>query len=92
MAKASNGLAEALRDLTRAQAALVQSQATFLQSQADMNARHERLEREAAATFARIDERFNRIEAILLRHEEILQNLPEAVRSKIGFQPPDRPK
>jgi hypothetical protein len=35
----------------------------------------------------RIDERFNRIEALLLKHNEILQNLPEAIRDKIGFKP-----
>ncbi|MCS6953187.1 MAG: hypothetical protein RMK57_11165 [Bryobacterales bacterium] len=44
--------------------------------------------------FARIDERFAHIEAelsaikaILLRHERMLEALPEAVRQKIGFNP-----
>ena len=50
--------------------------------------------------FARIDERFGRIEeriarieteleaikTILMRHEEMLQGLPEAIRQKIGFK------
>lgn len=43
--------------------------------------------------FARSDERFARIEtelaeirAILLRHEQILQSLPEATRQKISFE------
>lgn len=43
--------------------------------------------------FVQIDERFARIEAeleaikaILLRHEQMLQNLPEAIRQKIGFK------
>lgn len=43
--------------------------------------------------FVKIDERFARIEseleaikAILLRHEQMLQNLPEAIRQKIGFK------
>ena len=45
------------------------------------------------AQLARTDERFSRIEseladikAILLRHEHMLQSLPEAVREKIGFK------
>jgi hypothetical protein len=44
------------------------------------------------ALTARTDERFARIEteladirAILLRHEQILQSLPKAIREKIGF-------
>lgn len=43
--------------------------------------------------FVQIDERFARIEAeleaikaILLRHEQMLQNLPEAIRQKIGIK------
>ena len=46
------------------------------------------------AQMARTDERFARIESelaeikkILLRHEQILQALPEAVRQGIGFEP-----
>ena len=45
------------------------------------------------ALTARTDERFARIEAelsdirvILLRHEQILQSLPEAIRQKIGVE------
>ena len=45
------------------------------------------------AQLGRGDERFSRIEAelaeiklILLRHEQMLQSLPEAVRQKIGFE------
>lgn len=44
--------------------------------------------------FAHIDERFARIEAelsaikaILLRHEQMLEALPEAIRQRIGFSP-----
>lgn len=47
------------------------------------------------ALTARTDERFGRIEAelaeiraILVRHEQILQSLPEAIRQKIGFEHP----
>ena len=35
----------------------------------------------------RIDNRLANIEAILLRHEQMLQSLPEAVRQKVGFKP-----
>lgn len=35
----------------------------------------------------RIERRFRNIEAILLRHEQILTELPEAIRKKIGFNP-----
>ena len=48
------------------------------------------------ARFAHLDEdrqRFSRIErdlelikALLIKHEEILQKLPEAIRDKIGFK------
>jgi hypothetical protein len=45
------------------------------------------------ALTARTDERFARIEAelaeiraILLRHEQVLQSLPEAIGQKIGFE------
>ncbi len=34
----------------------------------------------------KIEERFRRIESILLRHERILEGLPEAVRRTIGFK------
>ncbi len=34
----------------------------------------------------RADERFARIEAILLEHGRLLQALPDAVREKIGFK------
>ncbi len=44
--------------------------------------------------FARIDERFARIEnelaaikAILLRHEQMLEALPQAIKKEIGFKP-----
>ena len=30
---------------------------------------------------------FEQIRAILIRHEEILNHLPEAIREKIGFKP-----
>ena len=37
--------------------------------------------------FAHVDERFGRIETILLVHNRILQTLSDAIRDKIGFKP-----
>ena len=34
-----------------------------------------------------ISTQFATIQAILLRHEQMLQSLPEAVRQKVGFKP-----
>ena len=36
----------------------------------------------------RIEQRFARIEALLMEHNRILQALPDAIREKIGFKPP----
>ena len=36
--------------------------------------------------FARIERDLDIIKAMLLRHEEMLQKLPEAIRDKIGFK------
>ena len=36
--------------------------------------------------FARIERDLDLIKALLVKHEEILQKLPEAIRDKIGFQ------
>lgn len=35
----------------------------------------------------RIEGRLANIEALLVRHEQILQALPEAIRQKVGFKP-----
>jgi len=37
--------------------------------------------------FARIERELEAIKALLLKHEEILQKLPDAIRDKIGFKP-----
>ena len=73
-------LEEAMAQLVQAQATLVQNQAQFVQNQTALLQRLTNLEEENK-------QRFARIEAILLRHEQILQGLPEAIRDKIGFKP-----
>jgi len=74
-----NGLEEAVTTLLQNQTTLLQNQAifqnTFLSYQAATDAR-----------FVRIEAEFDEIKAILLRHEQILQALPEAIRQKIGFK------
>ncbi|MGH9841555.1 MAG: hypothetical protein ACREEM_22620 [Blastocatellia bacterium] len=62
-------------------ATLVQTQAMFNQQIAQTNAEIREIERANA-------ERFSRIEQMLIKHELILMELPEAIRQKIGFQKP----
>ena len=81
-------LEEAIRDLIQSQATLVRNQALYLEQKAE-------IDRRIAETQRINDERFARIEAILMEHSRILaehtrmlQALPEAVREKIGFRAP----
>ena len=62
-------------NLTQAIALLIQNEAALLGSQ-----------READNRFARIERDLEQIKAILLRHEQILSQLPEVIRQKIGFK------
>jgi hypothetical protein len=82
---------QALAQMLQAQANLAQNQVAFLGRIAESDAETARIRREAeetkrlnAQTFARIEERFARIEAILA-------DLPEAVHRRFGFQPPRPP-
>lgn len=54
---------------------LINNQAAFLSRLGEVDGRFSRIERELAD-----------IKAILLRHEQMLQVLPEAIRQKIGFE------
>ncbi len=70
--------------LAEAIALLINNQAQFLLAMSRMDER-----------FSRMDERFSHVEseladikAILIRHEQMLQALPEAVRQKVGFKQP----
>jgi hypothetical protein len=69
--------------LEEAVALLIQTQAAFVAQLAETS-------RESERRFAEIKrelERLGHIEAMLMRHERILTDLPEAIRQKIGFQP-----
>ena len=86
--------------LEEAMALLINNQASFIAHLARSDERFARADERFARAdersderFARADERFSRIEAelaeikaILLRHEQMLQALPEAVRQRIGFE------
>jgi hypothetical protein len=61
--------------LAAAMTLLIQNQAAFVSHM-----------RRCEEEFARISRRFDDIEAILLRHERILVELPEIIRQKVGFK------
>jgi hypothetical protein len=67
--------------LEEAVAVLIQNQAAFLARATESDRRLSDLERTNA-------ERFARLEALLLRHEQRLQELTDAIREKIGFKSP----
>ena len=73
--------------LAQQQTALMQQQAAFLERRSETDSELAQLRRQADERFARIEEELAGIRAILLRHEQILQDLPEAIREKIGFKP-----
>jgi hypothetical protein len=59
---------------------LIQNQASFLARISETDRRFVELERLNAERFAQIEKRFETNEAILLRHEQLLHALPEAIR------------
>jgi hypothetical protein len=61
--------------LETAMALLIQNQAAFVSNRQ----RHE-------DEFTAIKREFDQIKAILIRHERILMDLPEAIRQKVGFK------
>jgi len=67
-----NGRSE---NLESAIAVLIQNQARFV---AHLDEDRER--------FSRIERDLEVIKALLIKHEELLQKLPEAIRDKIGFK------
>ena len=83
----ANRLEEAVAHLIQSQAALAEQQTAFLARLSETDKELAELRRESIALRRENAERFARLEAILLRHEQILQGLPEAIREKIGFKP-----
>ena len=75
-ARNKNGrLEEAIALLINSQAVLANNQAAFLS-----------VARETQEDMALIRRELEQIKAILMRHEQMLQSLPEAIRDKIGFK------
>jgi len=72
---AKNTRRESGNGIQEAIAVLLQNQATFV-SHLD----------EDCQRFTRIERDLDLIKALLLKHEEILQKLPEAIREKIGYK------
>ena len=73
-------------NLEAAMALLIHNQAQFVSDMSEINRRNNELREETA-------KRFDRIEALLLQHNEmlknhnqLLKNLPEAIREKTGFK------
>lgn len=81
-------LDEAMAALTQAQATLTQTQAVFLARLADTDKTVAELRRETADRFARIEKDMTAILRVLAEHSRLLERLPEAVRERIGFNPP----
>ena len=75
--------------LIQSQAALAEQQTTSLARLSVTDKELAELRRESIELRRENEERFARIEAILLRHEQILQGVPEAIREKIGFKQTD---
>ena len=68
--------------LEQAIALLIQNQAAFV---ADMRENSKQFT-EIRRDFEKIQGAFEEIKNILIRHEHILANLPEAIRERIGFK------
>jgi hypothetical protein len=66
--------------LEEAIALLIQTQAAFVAQLAESSRENDR-------RFTDINRKFAHIEAMLMRHERMLTDLPEVIRQKIGFQP-----
>lgn len=70
--KSSNGN----DNLRQAMALLIQNQAAFVSHL-----------RETQQDMAAIRRELEQIKTILLRHDQVLADLPEAIRQKVGFKP-----
>jgi dynactin complex subunit len=84
-------------NLVQSQAALMQHQTALMQNQralvGDMRqivADIREIDSEIAALRRQSDERFVRIETILLEHSRILEGLPDAISERMEFHPPER--
>ncbi|HET9129800.1 MAG TPA: hypothetical protein VFO86_02565 [Terriglobia bacterium] len=65
--------------IEQAVALLIQTQAAFIAQLAESR-------RENDKRFAEMNRRYEHIEAMLMRHERMLTEMPEVIRQKIRFQ------
>ncbi len=77
MASKSNG-----NELQQAMALLIQNQAALL---SQLTQDHKRLSKNEQ-DLLEIKGNLEQIKAILLRHDQVLADLPEAIRQKVGFK------
>ena len=66
-------------NLESAMAMLIQNQALFVNQMSSLATRSDE-------RFARIEKGLDLIKGLLIKHEDTLQKLPEAIRDKIGFK------
>jgi outer membrane protein TolC len=86
--RSSNGrLDEATANLASAQANLVNNQPTFQANFMALAARTDERLPASRLSLPKSKPFFSDTNKILMRHEQILQALPEAIREKTGFQP-----
>jgi hypothetical protein len=78
--------AEFNQQLAQARAEFNHNQALFNQQLAQTNAEIARTHADLWELERANTERFARIEQLLIKHELILQEMPETIRQKIGFQ------
>jgi hypothetical protein len=74
--------------LEEAMAMLTQNQASFLGRLSETERLHSEFERATSERFARIEKQMTEIIRVLGEHGRLLEQLPEAVRDKIGFKTP----
>ena len=69
---------------------LIQTQAAFVSEMAEINRRHDQLRLETRRNWDAIEKKLGEIDQIKIvldQMREMLLQLPEAVRQKIGFKP-----
>ena len=66
-------------NLAAAMTLLIHNQAQFVAEMVDLNRRYNELKEETARRLANI-------EALLIQHDQLLKNLPDAIKEKIGFK------
>ena len=89
MQRRQNGtLSQAITLLVQNQAAFVAQLAEANKERAELQRQTIELERQMDLRMTRIEKTMEEIKAILVRHQRILEQLPDALQQKIGFKRP----